>query len=394
MGEHVRAVVEPKLLVWARTSARYGVHEAAKKAGVSADRLTEWESGGSSPTINQLRTLANIYKRPLAVFFLPEPPREFDGMRDFRRLPDAANAEYTPELTLAIRRARFRREIAAELAEELELEVPRLHFDPRPFAGDGNRLADAARKLLNVTLTEQLHWRDKYEALNAWSAAVERVGVLVFQTSGVSMREMRGFSIHASVYPVIVANAKDSPRGRVFTILHEFAHLLMHSGGLCDADETRNAESDEQRMEVFCNQVAGAMLVPESALSDAIQAMASAIRNGGIAETELAILAQRFAVSQEVILRRLLTLGRVSLDFYRRKRDELHKAYERKREQEEGFAPHHQVIVRDLGKQYIRVVLGAYHQEAITSSDVSDYLGTRLKHLPKIEQAVFSGVMP
>ena len=93
-------------------------------------------------------------------------------MRDFRRLPDAGNAEYTPELTLAIRRARFRREIAVELAGELELEVPRLHFDPRPFAGDGNRLADAARKLLNVTLNEQLHWRDKYEALNAWSAAV------------------------------------------------------------------------------------------------------------------------------------------------------------------------------------------------------------------------------
>jgi Zn-dependent peptidase ImmA (M78 family) len=146
-------------------------------------------------------------------------------------------------------------------------------------------------------------------------------------------------------------------------------------------------------MEVFCNHVAGAMLVPESALLDAIQAMASAIRNGGIAETELAILAQRFAVSREVILRRLLTLGRVSLGFYRRKRDELHKAYARRREQEEGFAPYHQVIVRDLGKQYIRVVLGAYHQEAITSSDVSDYLGTRLKHLPKIEQAVFSGVM-
>ena len=108
----------------------------------------------------------------------------------------------------------------------------------------------------------------------------------------------------------------------------------------------------------------------------------------------MTILAQRFAVSQEVILRRLLTLGRLSLDFYRRKRDELHEAYERERGQEEGFAPHHQVVVRDLGKQYIRVVLGAYHQEAITSSDVSDYLGTRLKHLPEIEQAVFSGVMP
>ena len=74
MGEQIRAVVKPELLVWARTSARYRVHEAAKKAGVSAERLAEWESGGSAPTINQLRTLANIYKRPLAVFFCRSLP--------------------------------------------------------------------------------------------------------------------------------------------------------------------------------------------------------------------------------------------------------------------------------------------------------------------------------
>ncbi|HXN49289.1 MAG TPA: XRE family transcriptional regulator, partial [Bryobacteraceae bacterium] len=245
MGEQIRASVQPELLVWARKSARYQIHEAAKKASVSAERLVEWESGTSFPTINQLRTLANIYKRPLAVFFLPEPPVQFDAMRDFRRLPNAANAEYTPELMLAVRRARFRREIAVEIAEELELEVPLLNFDPRPFMGQSSRLAEAGRTLLSVTLDEQLQWRDKYEALNAWSAAVEKLGVLVFQTSGVSMREMRGFSIHESVYPVIVVNAKDSPRGRIFTVLHEFAHLLMHSGGLCDTHETRDSDTDE-----------------------------------------------------------------------------------------------------------------------------------------------------
>ena len=42
MGEHVRAVVKPELLVWARQSARYRVHEAAKKANVSAERLAGW----------------------------------------------------------------------------------------------------------------------------------------------------------------------------------------------------------------------------------------------------------------------------------------------------------------------------------------------------------------
>ena len=389
MGEQIRAIVKAELLVWARTSAHFQPHVAAKKANVPVERLLEWEAGGSSPTINQLRTLANIYKRPLAVFFLPAAPKQFDAMRDFRRLPGTVEAEYSPELALAVRRARFRREIAMELAEELELDVPRLAFDARSLLENPNQFADEARTLLHVTLQEQHLWRDKYEALSSWTTAVERLGVLVFQTSGVDMREMRGFSISESVYPVIVVNVQDSPRGRVFTVLHELAHLLLHNGGLCDTYEARQTDSEE----VLCNLVAGTIVVPETALLEAVRPMAAALKKGAIADAELTVLSRRFAVSQEVILRRLLTLGRVSLEFYRKKRDELHKAYERSREQQEGFAPHHQVVVRDLGKQYIRVVLGAYHQEAITSSDVSDYLGVRLKHLPKIEQAVFRGVM-
>jgi Zn-dependent peptidase ImmA (M78 family) len=389
MGEQIRAIVKPELLVWARKSAHLQPHIAARKASVPVERLLDWETGNSSPTINQLRTLANIYKRPLAVFFLPAVPQQFDAMRDFRRLPGTIEAEYSPELALVLRRARFRREIAIELAEEMELDVPRLAFDARPFLHDPKRFADEARALLNVTLRDQYRWHDQYEALSCWTAAVERLGVLVFQSGGVDLREMRGFSIPNSVYPVIVVNAQDSPRGRVFTVLHELAHLLLHSGGLCDTHEAREGDSEE----VLCNRVAGTILVPEFALLEFVRPMAAALSKGTIADNELGILSRRFAVSQEVILRRLLSLGHVSLEFYQRKRNELRTAYESEHKQGGGFAPPHMLVVRDLGKQYIRVVLGAYHQEAITSSDVSDYLGVRLKHLPKIERAVLKGAM-
>jgi DNA-directed RNA polymerase specialized sigma subunit len=36
----------------------------------------------------------------------------------------------------------------------------------------------------------------------------------------------------------------------------------------------------------------------------------------------------------------------------------------------------------------VRLVLQSYYQDRITLSDVSEYLGVRLKHLSKIEQAV------
>src|SRR5687767_7566234 len=129
MPAHVHAIVKPELLVWARESIGLKPEAAAKKAGITSGRLATWESGLEAPTVNQLRTLARIYKRPLAVFYLPEPPRRFDAMRDFRRLPEGGIAAHSPELNLAVRRARVRREVVLELTQELGIHVPQIRFN-------------------------------------------------------------------------------------------------------------------------------------------------------------------------------------------------------------------------------------------------------------------------
>jgi hypothetical protein len=59
-----------------------------------------------------------------------------------------------------------------------------------------------------------------------------------------------------------------------------------------------------------------------------------------------------------------------------------------------GSPPYHVLVVRNLGKQYVRAVLGAYYQDAITASALADYLGVRLKTVPRIEQIVFKQEAP
>ena len=200
---------------------------------------------------------------------------------------------------------------------------------------------------------------------------------------------MRGFSISAESLPVIVANAKDSPRGRIFTLIHEFAHLLINRGGLCDLHTTTaRARTKEEETEIFCNQVAAAFLLPEEAfLREPI--VARKPQRATWEDTEIRQLAEKYSVSQEVVLRRLLTLGRVTESFYQQKRHELLDAYRREAERARGgYAPYHLVKVRDLGRAFIRLVLEAYHTETINSSDVAELLGIRLKHLSTIEQEV------
>ena len=72
------------MLIWARESIALSFEGAALKASANVSKLETWESGLAAPTMAQLRTLARIYRRPSAIFYLKDPPQGWDAMRDFR----------------------------------------------------------------------------------------------------------------------------------------------------------------------------------------------------------------------------------------------------------------------------------------------------------------------
>jgi transcriptional regulator with XRE-family HTH domain len=64
---------------------------AADRLGIDSERLKAWESGSERPTISQLRHVGNLYRRPLAAFYYPTPPKLSPKLRDMRLLPALAN---------------------------------------------------------------------------------------------------------------------------------------------------------------------------------------------------------------------------------------------------------------------------------------------------------------
>jgi transcriptional regulator with XRE-family HTH domain len=80
MPRSISALVKPALLVWVRKRSGLKLEQAATKMRVDADVLRRWESGRGRPSIAEVRKLGEIYKRPLAVFFLQEPPRGFRAL--------------------------------------------------------------------------------------------------------------------------------------------------------------------------------------------------------------------------------------------------------------------------------------------------------------------------
>lgn len=390
MAKRQFAQIKPELLRWARDTAGLSLETAADKLSVKPEQLAKWEAGDLLPTVPQIRKAADAYRRPLAVFFLPTPPAQPSPPHDFRRLPGIEVPPLSPEILREIRRARRRRTTAIELLADLGLPIPGFPLRAT-VAENAEVVAGRAREWLGVTLADQRGWRGEYQALAGWIAMLETRGVLVFQTGRVSLDEMRGFSFSARELPAIVLNAKDAPRARIFTLMHEFCHLALDQGGVCNpARVAREGRTADERVEVFCNRVAGALLVPGGALLEDHRVAADQAPREWDDEI-LSSLAADFGVSREVILRRLLILGKTTEAFYEQKRAEYLAQYAERvaRTRENGgFAPPSRVALRDNGRRYTGLVLEALERERITLADVSDYLGVRLNHLDDIAQAL------
>jgi Zn-dependent peptidase ImmA (M78 family) len=62
--------------------------------------------------------------------------------------------------------------------------------------------------------------------------------VMATARGGVSTSEMRAMSLYFNTMPVIVVNGAYAARGRLFSLLHEYAHLLLHTGGYATPSRT------------------------------------------------------------------------------------------------------------------------------------------------------------
>ena len=76
MGRSTEALVDPSILIWARSTAGLSIEEAAASLQTKPEKLQAWEDGESNPSLAQLRRMAVVYRRMLSVFYLPAAPQE------------------------------------------------------------------------------------------------------------------------------------------------------------------------------------------------------------------------------------------------------------------------------------------------------------------------------
>ncbi|MER8975355.1 XRE family transcriptional regulator [Mesorhizobium sp. M0800] len=386
MTKSALAYINPAILKWAREQAGLTPEVAADGLGMSVDKLLVCESGEKQLTFPQFLKAANFYKRAPAIFYLNQPPKGFQPIQDFRRLRETPEDAFKSGLEWAIRQAQERRELALEL--RADVGEPIQEFTLRATVKDDvENLAKAVRDYLGVRQVDQQGWRAK--AFDNWRAAIEAKDVLVFMVPRLALTEMRGVAIADARLPIILINSKDRTNGRTFTLLHEFCHLVVRASGISGLDFVA-PEPAKAIVEQFCNAVAGASLVPRDWLLGEPLVRAKG-QDMNWENDELAALAARFGASREVILRRLLTLGRTTNAFYESRRAAFQKEYDAldQRTSSTGGPPRHLTVLSQLGRSYTRLVFRGYYDRQLTLRDVANHLNMQVNAVPDIERAAF-----
>ena len=309
----VRVAVAPGLLRWAVERAGWDGETIGKRA----PKLDEWVAG-RQPTLKQLEKFANDTHTPLGLLFLAEPPDEEVPIPDMRTFGNAEVAKPSADMLDAIYLCQDRQQWYRGYAVEHGLA-------PLEFVGSATTndhpvlVADRIRNILNFNVDDRAAFRNWEDALRRLIDRIESIDVLVMVSGIVGANthrvlrpeEFRGFALADPVAPLIFVNGTDTKAAQIFTMIHELAHIWLGESALSDA-AMKAAHGQED--ELWCNQVAAEVLVP--------QALLRSDYRGEPTTDELERLANRYRVSTLVVLKQLLTAQLLSWEGFENRYDE------------------------------------------------------------------------
>lgn len=389
MGE--KAIVTSNVLKWARESARMTVEIAAAKVHISTTKLLEWEHGENYPTIKQAQTLAKAYKRPFALFFLPEIPRDFQPLQDYR-VKDSV--QLTTSSIFIIREIQQKQAWISDVYQDNA--ESKLSFIGKYSIKDNPKIvAKAILETLNID--PQSYKLDN--PIKEWINAAESKGIFVSRTSFIHSRlkidsdELQGFAIADPYAPFVFMNSDDWNAPQLFTLVHELAHLWIAATGVSNSIEPELPNKTKfHPVELFCNQVTANALMPEEILHS-LDSMNLKSANG-IYKT-----AKSLGVSSMALLIRAYHLNLVSKSDYAALKSDLEREYQEflkkeaekriRQKRKKGGPDYFLLQLNRNSRLFTQTVLDRFYGGDIEPTVASSLLNVQITKFQKLEAQLY-----
>lgn len=291
-----------------------------KESGLSLEYMqdkvsphfSEFLSGQKEPTFNQKIKIAKQFDIPVGLLLIDKTVDRKISELKFRTINSESIAVRSLELTDTI----------SEMEEKQDFLKNQIDYSldfVNKFSINDNfiKVANYARTVLNIK-KDYYNSVTKKDQLKYLRNKLNRAGVFVFFNGKIrdnthrslSIDEFRGFVLIDDKAPLIFVNQKDTRNGQVFTLLHEFTHLLIGDEEILGKQDY-NKDFDE--VEAFVNKVTAELLVPvtdfEKLYGDVHEQETNIFAN-------IVELANIFKVSEYVIARRMFDTKKINHNEY------------------------------------------------------------------------------
>ncbi len=193
-----------------------------------------------------------------------------------------------------------------DLGNELDASLAPIQTDYTEAAAI--KLAGKWRKRWGLSVEDQIEAANANTVYVSLRSFIESLGVLVLHKS-FGTDEAAG--IYARVpdgaHTIIINTTSSSKARKLFTLAHEFCHVLLRAEGASNPSVLKN------KVEKFCNKFAAYLLAPDALINNAI---ARFRYPASVAPDVIRRFAKRLGISQEALVRRLVEIGYLAQSDY------------------------------------------------------------------------------
>lgn len=369
--------INPDVLRWARLKSNVTDDQIVITMG--DERYKEWEKGEDFPTYVQLEKLMFLYKFPVAVSFYPELPEYDDPKINFRTLPNEIIDGIDFKIIRLFNKAKSYQLNLIEIDSNDEFSISKNVIEYYRKLRNMDTIMKELRLLPQSLELAETKIKTPKDYFDYWRDELFEKGVFIFKDS-FGDESISGFSIYDKKYPVIYINNSMSHTRQLFTLFHELYHIILGTNGIdFTHDEFLDEYNYDLTLEYECNKFSGEFLVPREKLE-------LMLVNYEINVENIGIIAKKFFVSRDVVLRRLLDIGAIDFGYYSDHMGFFRNDYRRQKRasSDARMGDYYNNQMAYLGRKYLELTFKAYYRNIITISELGRYTNMKYQSLKEI----------
>ena len=347
----VNVNIQPAIISWALSQT------SEEKLGTKlVDNIKHWLDGTKSPTFNQIEDFSKKSHIPLGYFFLQTPPIEQISLLEYRTLDSIQLTNPSRNLIDTIHDMEAVQEWMVNYRKEWNYDTISIVGSLKGIT-DISVIADTIRKDLGLNIAWYKDCGNPSEAFNKVRGLLEECGIVVMMNGivgknthrALDVNEFRAFAMVNEWAPLIFINGADSAGGRLFSLFHELVHLWIGENDLYN--DTKYSANGIKPIEVTCNAVAGALMVPKTVFLEKWNNNT----NDDIHE-KIKELARMFRCSSSVIARRALDNKKIDQNVYNMVIADAIEAYIQTKQEKSSGGDYYRVARSKLDGVFVRAL--------------------------------------